>query len=75
MPKAELCDKGYWRIIKWDKVLKSGLSKFFKGCLPRNLLGPLLNTLSQMTLTLGQNYEFIWKELISYGNSDIITKI
>ena len=21
----------------WDKVFKSGLSKFFKGCLPQNL--------------------------------------
>ena len=29
-----------------DKVLKSRLSKFFKGCLPQNLLSPLLNTLS-----------------------------
>ena len=27
-----------------DKVFKSGLSKFFKGCLPQNLLSPLLNT-------------------------------
>ena len=54
---------------KWDKVFKSGLSKFcgrqplknfkgcrpysfkfFKGCLPQNLLSPLLNTLSQMTM-------------------------
>ena len=32
---------------RWDKVFKSGLSKFFKGCLPQNLLSPLLNTLSQ----------------------------
>ena len=28
----------------WDKVIKSGLSKFFKGCLLQNLLRPLLNT-------------------------------
>ena len=34
----------------WDKVLKSGLSKFFKGCLPQNLLSPLLNTLPQLPL-------------------------
>ena len=27
-----------------------GHSKFFKGCLPQDLLSPLLNTLSQMTL-------------------------
>ena len=56
----------------WDKVFKSGLSKFcgrqplknfrgygllkqtisskfFKGCLPQNLLSPLLNTLSHIT--------------------------
>ena len=34
--------------IKWDKVFKSGLSKFFKARLPQNLLSPLLNTLSQI---------------------------
>ena len=34
---------------KMGKVFKSGLSKFFKGCLPQNLLSPLLNTLSQIT--------------------------
>ena len=27
-----------------DKVFKSGLSKFLNGCLPQNLLNPLLNT-------------------------------
>ena len=27
-----------------------GLLKFFKGCLPQNLLSPLLNVLSQMVL-------------------------
>ena len=44
----------------WDKAFKSGLSKFcgrqplrnpfkfFKGCLPQNLLRPLLNTLPHM---------------------------
>ena len=36
-------------MYKWDKVVKSGLSKFFKGSLPQNLLSPLLNTLSQMS--------------------------
>ena len=34
--------------MKWDKVCKSGLSKFFKGCLPQNLFSLLLNTLSQI---------------------------
>ena len=34
---------------KWDKVFKSGLSKFFKGCLSQNILSPLLNTLSQIS--------------------------
>ena len=33
-----------------DKVLKSGLSKFLKACLPQNLLSPLLNTLSHLNL-------------------------
>ena len=32
------------------QVFKSGLSKFFKGCLWQNLLSPLLNTLFQMKL-------------------------
>ena len=27
-----------------DKVFKSGLSKFLNGCLPQNLLNPILNT-------------------------------
>ena len=35
--------------MKWDKVFKSGLSKFFKGCFPQNLLSPHLNTLYQMS--------------------------
>ena len=47
---------------KWDKVFKNGPSKicgrqplknpfkFFKGCLPQILLGPFLNTLSQISL-------------------------
>ena len=30
--------------LKWDKVFKNRLSKFFKGCLPQNLLSPFLNT-------------------------------
>ena len=38
--------------INWDKVFKRGLSKFFKDCLPQNLLSPLLNTLSQLSLRL-----------------------
>ena len=51
------------KTVKWDNVLKGGPSKicgrqplknlkwnfkFFKGCLPQILLGPLLNILSQM---------------------------
>ena len=52
----------------WDKVFKSGLSKFcgrpylclsgqyplkfFEGCLPQNLLSPLLNTLSHAIILL-----------------------
>ena len=31
----------------WDKVFKSGL-KLFKGCHSKNLLSPLLNTLSHL---------------------------
>ena len=33
------------------KVFKSGLSNFFKGCLPQNLLSPLLNILSQIDVS------------------------
>ena len=33
---------------KFNKVFKSGLSKFFKGYLLQNLLSPFLNSLSQM---------------------------
>ena len=33
-----------------DKVLKSGLSKFLKACLPQNLLSPILDTLSHLNL-------------------------
>ena len=32
---------------KTSSVFKSGLSKFFEGCLPQNLLSPFLNTFSQ----------------------------
>ena len=41
-----------WTIRVWskiktcDKVFKSVISKSFKGCLPQNLLSPLLHTLS-----------------------------
>ena len=58
--------------MKWDKVCKSGLSKFFKGCLPQNLFSLLLNTLSQIfhsvtstrTIQFGKtiqfNIQFTW---------------
>ena len=35
-------------IYIWDKVLKSGLRKPLKACLPQNLLSPLLNTLPHL---------------------------
>ena len=38
-----------------DKVFKNGLSKFFKYCLPQNLLSPLLNTLPHILLNEIQN--------------------
>ena len=44
----------------WDKLLKSGLSKFFKDCLPQNLLSPLLNTLSRLHCVFP-----IWKNIES----------
>ena len=45
--------KETWYI--WDKVFKSGLSKFFKGCLRQNLRSPLFNTLSYMYISPHQN--------------------
>ena len=36
---------------KWDTVFKNGRSKIAKGCLPQILLGPFLNTLSQILMT------------------------
>ena len=54
----------------WDKVFKSGLSKFFKDCLPQNLHSPLLNNLSHLwllagidSLTRGKHvwWRFSWK--------------
>ena len=39
-------------LTQWHlgQVFKSGLSKFFKGCLPQNLLSPLLNTFFHLTV-------------------------
>ena len=55
------CIKGIWDIYKWVRVFKNGPSKicgrqpkqtfffkFFKGYLPQVLLGPFLNTFSQI---------------------------
>ena len=33
----------FLRVMWWDEVFKSGLSKFLKVCLPQNLLSPFLN--------------------------------
>ena len=44
----DYCKKLFVTRNKWDKVFTSRLSKFFKGCLPQNLLSPLLNTLSHL---------------------------
>ena len=48
----------YKKELKWEKVFKSGLSKFSKGCLPQNLLHLLLNNLSHISIT-GK----MWKSL------------
>ena len=53
--------------IIWDKVFKNGLSKFFKGCLPQNLLSPLLHTLSQI---LGSKIEPLIFHLLDGGDID-----
>ena len=57
---SNICDRAFSWKAKWDKVFKSGISKFclsrpypfnfFKGYLAQNLLSPLLNTLSQILL-------------------------
>ena len=42
--------------VIWDKVFKSGLSKFYKGCLPQNLISPQkLITLSHVLLSTNEN--------------------
>ena len=46
--EKQLCLFYFKKDYKWDKVFKSGLSKFFKGCLPQNLISPLLNNLPQI---------------------------
>ena len=50
-----------------DKVFKSGLSKFFKGCLPQNLLSPLLNTLSDIIGSVGMGVNVM--SLTNFHNS------
>ena len=56
--KPSLCKQcGWWQEWQkhgsiWGKVFKSGLSNFFKGCLPQSLLSRLLNSLSHI-LCLG----------------------
>ena len=56
----------YSSLLIWDKVFKSGpckicgrrplkiLKEFFKGSLPQILLGPLLNTLSHLSMALSE---------------------
>ena len=54
-----------------DKVIKSGVSKFFKGCLPPNLLSPLLNTVShtkvnylkRSPVTIARQINYMFKQL------------
>ena len=42
---SSLSPINFFRYCIWDQVFKTGLSKFFKGCLPQTLPSPLLNTL------------------------------
>ena len=44
--------------------------KFLKGCLPQNLLSPLLNTLSKIQLVS----EFTWNSRASYSRQKLINK-
>ena len=44
-------------IVIWDKVFKRGLSEFIKGCLPQNLVIPLLNTLSHIFFMAKRNFK------------------
>ena len=58
---------------KWDSLQKVWRDmvclsrpypfKFFKGCLPQILLGPLLNTLSQMFLRSGVSDRKVWLKI------------
>ena len=38
--------------VKWSVKINRIISSFLKGCTPQILLGPFLNTLSQMTLLI-----------------------
>ena len=45
----KFCGRQPLKKLKGYRILKQTISfKFFKGCLPQNLLSPLLNTLSHL---------------------------
>ena len=46
----KICGKQPLKYLKGYGMLKQTNSKFFKGCLRQILLGPLLNTLSHLSM-------------------------
>ena len=52
----------------WDKVFKSELSKFFKGCLPQNLHNPIFNTLFHIFTSEG-GFFYSGTERTTRGNA------
>ena len=61
--------------FKWDKVFKSGLSKFFKGCFPQNLFSPPLNNLSHILLCPTCSYVPHVLEALTFRYSQIKLKM
>ena len=79
----------YSSLLTWAKVFKSGpckvcgrrplkiLKEFFKGSLPQILLGPLLNTLSHLSMSLSEilPHSKIIKNtenLLVFGENDLL---
>ena len=52
---SKICGRQPLENLKWYGLLRPHHSKFFKGCLPKILLGPFLNILSQLYSSLCAN--------------------
>ena len=67
-------------MVLWDKVFKSGLSEFCElglglGCLPKNLLNQLLNTLSHTCITEEERKQFYSNATVQNASTTYILDI